>query len=71
MKSLQQSLYIYEDPLITAPQFASLQQEYEEAGQAVIFKSDLWNVLTSFRNNKMILSPMLAKQIEEFLIAKQ
>lgn len=69
LKSVQQSLHVNNDEASQIPtsHLENLQQEYNEASQASLFNSDLENILTSVRNNKLTLPLTLVKQIEDFL----
>lgn len=67
LKSLEQTTITGGEDLEITTQLQSLLQEYQEANQSSMFELDLRNLLTSVKNNKLILPQLLVTQIEDYI----
>ncbi len=67
-KSIQKSL-ILEDfsPMVFRNELSHLKQEYHETGQADVFSSLITDLLAYVKAHKLILSPLVVKEIEDFV----
>ena len=46
-------------------ELSDLEQEYTATGQAGIFSSDIKDLLTHIKTQKLILSPVIVREIED------
>ena len=65
-KSIQKSLILEDSPEAFRTGLSDLEQEYLQTGQADIFHSDISDLLTHVKTQKLVLSPLIVKEIEDF-----
>ena len=60
-------LILEESPEVFRIELTDLEQEYRQTGQAGIFSSDIADLLTHVKTQKLVLSPLVVKEIEDFV----
>ncbi|CAB4011907.1 Hypothetical predicted protein [Paramuricea clavata] len=66
-KTVQKSLILEDSPRVFRTELLELEQEYKQTDQAGIFSSDITDMLAHVKAHKLILSPLIVKEIEDFV----
>ena len=69
-KGIQKSLIFEESPKVFRTELDTLKQEYIESGQMSIFNSDVAELLAHVKAHKLVMSPLIVNEIEQFVKAQ-
>ena len=66
-KNIQKSLIFEESPKVFRAELDTLKQDYEQSGQMSIFNSDVAELLAHVKTHKLVMSPLIVAEIEQFV----
>ncbi|XP_028392060.1 uncharacterized protein LOC114516708 [Dendronephthya gigantea] len=66
-KSIQKLLVLENSPKVFRTELGVLEMEYKEAGQSSNFSSDIENVLEHVKAKKLIVSPVITRELEDIV----